>query len=77
MTKSEFEAVMRVPSASRHEDMMQEFLLDWAKKHGCSAKKDGKGNIFLTKGKPPAGHYFPGFCNHVDTVHHDQEEMVK
>ena len=77
MTKSEFEAVMRVPSASRHEDMMQEFLLDWAKKHGCSAKKDGKGNIFLTKGKPPSGHYFPGFCNHVDTVHSDQIEMVK
>ena len=77
MTKSEFEAVMRVPSASRHEDMMQEFLLEWAKKHGCSAKKDGKGNIFLTKGKPPSGHYFPGFCDHVDTVHSDQIEMVK
>lgn len=68
---------MRVPSVSRHEDMMQEFLLEWAKKHGCSAKKDGKGNIFLTKGKPPSGHYFCGFCNHVDTVHSDQEEMVK
>lgn len=77
MTKEFFEEVMRVPTCSRHEDMMQEFLLEWAKKHGCSAKKDGKGNIFLTKGKPPSGHYFCGFCNHVDTVHDDQEEMVK
>lgn len=77
MQKSDFEAIMRIPSVSRHEDMMQEFLLEWAKKHGCSAKKDGKGNIFLTKGKPPSGHYFCGFCNHVDTVHDDQEEMVK
>lgn len=77
MTKSEFEAVMRIPTCSQHEDMMQEFLLDWASKHGCSAKKDGKGNIYITKGKPPSGHYFPGFCNHVDTVHNDQIEMVK
>ena len=77
MQKSEFEEIMRVPTCSRHEDMMQEFLLEWAKNHGCSAKKDGKGNIFLTKGKPPSGHYFPGFCNHVDTVHSDQIEMVK
>ena len=77
MTKSEFEEIMRVPTCSRHEDMMQEFLLEWAKKHGCSAKKDGKGNIFLTKGKPPPGHYFCGFCDHIDTVHSDQEEMVK
>ena len=56
---------------------MQEFLLEWAKKHGCSAKKDGKGNILMVKGKPPAGQFYPAFVNHVDTVHHDQEEMVK
>ena len=77
MTKEFFEEVMRIPSCSRHEDMMQEFLLDWAKKHGCSAKKDGKGNIYITKGHVSSGHYFPVLCNHIDTVHTDQEEMVK
>lgn len=68
---------MRIPSCSRHEDMMQEYLLDWAKKHGCSAKKDSKGNILMVKGKPPDGHYYPAMCDHVDTVHSDQIEMVK
>lgn len=77
MTKEFFEEVMRIPSCSRHEDMMQEFLLDWAKKNGCSAKKDGKGNIYITKGHVSSGHYFPVLCNHIDTVHTDQEEMVK
>lgn len=77
MTKEFFEEVMRVPSCSRHEDMMQEFLLEWAKKHGCSAKKDGKGNILMTKGSPGQGQFYPAFINHVDTVHSDQIEMVK
>lgn len=77
MTKEFFEEVMRVPTCSRHEDMMQEFLLDWASKHGYSAKKDGKGNILMSKGQTGPGKYAVGLINHVDTVHHDQEEMVK
>ena len=77
MTKNQFEAVMRVPTCSRHEDMMQEFLLEWAGKHGYSAKKDGKGNILMSKGQTGSGKYAVGLINHIDSVHHDQEEMVK
>lgn len=77
MTKEFFESVMCIPSCSKHEDMMQEFLMNWGKAHGCSVKKDGKGNVYLTKGKPPSGHYYPALCNHVDTVHSDQKELVK
>ena len=77
MTKEFFEEVMRIPSYSGHEDMMRDFLLDWGRKNGCQARKDGKGNIFLTKGKPPSGQYYPAMCNHIDTVHRDQEDMIK
>ena len=77
MTKEQFESVLRVPTCSRHEDMMQEFLLDWAGKHGYSAKKDSKGNILMSKGQTGPGKYAVGLINHIDTVHHDQEEMVK
>ena len=35
MTKEFFEEVMRIPSCSSHEDRMQEYILDWASKHGC------------------------------------------
>ena len=77
MTKDQFESVLRIPTCSRHEDMMQEFLLEWAGKHGYSAKKDGKGNILMSKGQTGPGKYAVGLINHIDSVHHDQEEMVK
>lgn len=56
---------------------MQEFLLEWAGKHGYSAKKDSKGNILMSKGQTGPGKYAVGLINHIDSVHHDQEEMVK
>lgn len=77
MTKEFFEAVMRIPTCSRHEDMMQEFLLEWAGKHGYSAKKDSKGNILMSKGQTGPGKYAVGLINHIDSVHSDQIEMVK
>ena len=73
MTKEFFEEVMRIPSCSRHEDMMIEYLLEWGKKHGCRTKKDGKGNVYMEKGSGLR----PALCNHVDTVHTDQKEMVE
>ena len=77
MTKEFFEEVMRVPTCSGHEDMMIEFLLDWGEKHGCKTKKDGKGNVYLTKGKPAAGGFYPCMGNHMDSVHHDQKQLVE
>lgn len=72
MTKEFFEEVMRIPSCSRHEDMMIEYLLEWGKKHGCNTKKDSKGNVYMEKGSGIR----PCLINHIDTVHRDQEEMV-
>lgn len=74
MTKEFFEEVMRIPSCSSHEDMMQEYILDWASKHGCQTKKDGKGNIYLTKG---SAKIYPAMVNHMDTVHHDQLDLIE
>ena len=73
MTKEFFEEVMRIPSCSRHEDMMIEYLLEWGKSHGCRTKKDGKGNVYIEKGSGLR----PCLINHIDTVHTDQKEMVE
>lgn len=73
MTKEFFESVLRIPSVSRHEDMMIEFLMDWGPKHGCKTKKDAKGNVYMEKGSGIR----PTLVNHVDTVHDDQKDMVK
>lgn len=74
MTKEFFESVMRVPTCSSSEDMMQKFLLDFAKSNGFSARKDGKGNIFMKKG---SAKFYPTFVNHIDSVHHDQKDLVE
>lgn len=73
MTKEFFEEVMRIPSCSRHEDMMIDFLLAWGKSHGCKTKKDSKGNVYLEKGSGIR----PALINHIDTVHRDQKEMIE
>jgi hypothetical protein len=77
MTREFFEEVMRIPSYSRHEGMMIEYITAWGKSHGCTVKTDGKKNVYLTKGKPGSGQFYPAFINHMDTVHHDQQKMVE
>lgn len=74
MTKDHFEECMKYPSVSGHEEMFADFIMDWGKKHGCSMKKDGHGNVFLKKG---SAKFYPCLANHMDTVHRDQEELVR
>ena len=73
MTRKHFETVMQIPSCTGHEDMMIDFLLDWAKQHGVKAHKDSKGNVFMEKG---SGKFRPALCNHIDTVHHNQLDLI-
>lgn len=73
MTREHFETVMQIPSCTGHEDMMIDFLLEWAKKHGVKAHKDSKGNVFMEKG---SGKFRPALCNHIDTVHHNQLDLI-
>ena len=73
MTKEFFEEFMQLPSCSKHEDMVQDFLLEWGKAHGCKTSKDAKGNIYIEKGSGIR----PCLINHIDTVHHDQLELIK
>ena len=73
MTKEFFEEFMQLPSCSKHEDMVQDFLMEWGKAHGCKTKRDGKGNIYLEKGSGLR----PALIDHIDTVHHDQLELIE
>ena len=72
MTREFFEEVMRIPSCSKHENMMIDFLMKWGKANGCRTKRDGKGNVYLEKGSGIR----PTLINHIDTVHRDQIDMV-
>ena len=48
-----FYLLTQVPRPSGHLDMIQQFLLDWAKEHGIEAFKDGAGNIVMRKPATP------------------------
>ena len=58
--------VLSVPTHSRNEKLMIEYLEKVLKDKGFKYQKDKMGNIFVTKGKTE---YFPLFVSHTDTVH--------
>lgn len=58
--------VLSVPTHSRQEDLMIQYLESVLSEKGYDYRKDGMGNIYVTKGK---AEYFPCFVAHTDTVH--------
>ena len=58
--------VLSVPTYSRQEDLMIEYLERVLIEKGYDYKKDSIGNIYVTKGQ---AEYFPCFVAHTDTVH--------
>ena len=66
MTKEFIKEVMAVPSCSGKETMLREFIERYADARGIAHQRDGKGNLYLTKGAV-AG-YYPCLVNHMDTV---------
>ena len=44
-----FKNICDIPHPSKHEEKITAWLLEWAEKHGISAKKDAVGNIIMSK----------------------------
>ena len=65
MTIQFLKSIMRIPSCSGHEDLMQGFVMQWAKSNGVQCSEDGKGNLYLTKG---SSEWYPCVAAHMDTV---------
>ena len=57
--------VLAVPNPSGHEEFLQDFVKEWCGKNGIGCRKDGKGNMFLTKGHAD---FYPCFTSHLDSV---------
>ena len=81
MTKEFIKEVLSVPSCSGKETMLREYIERFADERGIAHHRDGKGNLYLTKGnsdgrnklrpsrcRPPYGGYYPCLVNHMDTV---------
>lgn len=58
--------VLAIPTYSRNEERMVEYLESVLTDKGYQYTKDKLGNIFVTKGE---AEYYPCFVSHTDTVH--------
>lgn len=69
--------VLSTPSFSCMEECMQQFLIEYAAKKEIELIQDAKGNVYLKKGKPADGGFYPCLTAHMDTVQWAQMEYVK
>ena len=60
--------VMATPTQSGNEFRMVTFLVMWARKNGVKYEFDDYGNLYLTKGEPKEGEFYPCVTSHLDTV---------
>jgi di/tripeptidase len=76
MDKELLKDILSVPSHSRSEDRVIEYIVAYAKEKGIECITDKFGNVFLKKGEIEEGQGYPCVVAHMDTVHRDQAAMV-
>ena len=69
--------VLSVPSFSGKEYRMTEFLLEYMREKGYEGRVDDKGNVYMIKGIPPEGGYYPCVTAHLDTVQYEQVPFIE
>jgi len=79
MDKLFLKEVLSIPTISKDEDLMREYIIEFAITNGIKYKVDHKGNVYLTKGseKMTQGEHYPCVVSHIDTVHFNQKELVE
>ena len=77
ISKDFFKDIMSIPSCSGKEQMMKEYIRQFAHDREIMIEEDGKGNLYLTKGKTTNENgYYPCLVNHLDTVQDWQESFI-
>jgi len=79
MDKKFLKEVLSIPTISKEEELMREYIIEFAITNGIEYKVDHKGNVYLTKGseKMTEGEYYPCVVSHIDTLHFNQKELVE
>lgn len=60
--------VLSIPTFSKKEYRMQDFLLQYTRQKGIPASLDSKGNVYLCKGMLGEGQFYPCVSAHMDTI---------
>lgn len=71
------EEILSIPTFTGREELLSDYVMAFALENDLRLQVDGKRNLYLTKGTPKDGEYYPCVVAHLDTVHIDQEEMVR
>jgi tripeptide aminopeptidase len=70
--------LLSIPSYSRREELISDFLIGYGIRKGFEVKVDSVGNIYFVKGRLELkeGESFPCVVAHTDTVHRDQVSLI-
>jgi tripeptide aminopeptidase len=69
--------VLSIPSYSGSEQLVREYVVNFAKTNNLDYYVDDMGNVYITKGVLKEDTYYPCVVAHMDTVHVDQYELIK
>ena len=61
--------LLGTPTYTDDETRVIAFLVTHAAEHGYECDVDNWGNVFMTKGRPVPGKFYPLVCAHTDSVH--------
>ena len=69
--------ILSIPTYYQHENLVREFLIEYAKKHKYDYQIDSYGNLYLTKGVLDDNEYYPCVVSHIDSVFVDHIDLIE
>lgn len=69
--------VLSLPSISGKENIVRDYIIDFAKVNGITHSVDQKGNVYLTKGERDNEEFYPCVVSHIDTVHRSHIKLIE
>jgi di/tripeptidase len=69
--------VLSLPSISGKENIVRDYIINFAKVNGINYSVDQKGNVYLTKGERDNEEFYPCVVSHIDTVHRSHINLIE
>ncbi len=71
--------VLSIPSISGKENLIRDYIIEFAHNNDIEFEVDSKGNVYLTKGvdRMTLGEYYPCVVSHIDTVHRSHIDLIE
>ena len=69
--------VLSLPSISGKENIVRDYIINFAKVNDIVYSVDQKGNVYLTKGERDNEEFYPCVVSHIDTVHRSHVNLIE